>query len=256
MQAIGVTANHKKFHDHEKWWNNNGILTREEWRNSEGKFHREGDLPALMCIWYRGIFTIKKKEWYKNGILHREHAPARIEKSVFHTNIEIESTWYKNGKIHRDDDLPAVIIERSTDSTPRELKWFKNGKLHREGDLPAIESSDGDKWWFKRGLQHRDGIIPAVVLNGVDQEVWFKNGKLMSISECIKHETALETIRNFRRRVKLISNAFNTSPKKFAKLIQLIKSRQFIEWWWSPSGIGGRRHKKLMNEWLGKNFKT
>ena len=42
------------------------------WRNSEGKFHRDNDLPAV--IWPDGY-----------------------------------NAWWQNGQCHRDNDLPAII---------------------------------------------------------------------------------------------------------------------------------------------------
>ncbi len=50
--------------------------------------------------------------------------------------------WYKNGLRHREDD-PAVEYPNGTKC------WYKNGKLHRE-DGPAIEYSNGGKeWWVE-----------------------------------------------------------------------------------------------------------
>lgn len=261
MKRVRWATNHKKFENYEKWWDDKGRFVREEWRDNDGKLHKENG-PATRDISHSKTHKVKKTEWFCHGLLHNDHGPATIETTIQGINIIIERTWWKNGKRHRDDDLPAIEIEsfqtldENHEVEIHEQQWWKNGLLHRDGDLPAIERLNGDKWWFKRGVQHRDGILPAVVLNGVAQEVWFKNGKLMSLSECIKYENALEAIRKLRNRVKAVSIAMNMTPKKFAKLIQLIKSQQFIEWWWSPTGIGGRRHKKLMNVWIGKNFKT
>jgi len=53
------------------------------------------------------------KQWFKNGIRHRENGPARIIPDG-------AKYWYQNGKIHND-----------------------NG--------PAIKQSDGSEYWYKNG---------------------------------------------------------------------------------------------------------
>ena len=55
------------------------------WKNEDGNFHRENDLPAV-------IYSNGSKEWYKNGKVHRDNdMPA-----VIYTNNS--KFWYKNGK--------------------------------------------------------------------------------------------------------------------------------------------------------------
>ena len=53
-----------------------------EWRNSQGKYHRE-DGPARE--WPTGV-----KAWYRNGRLDREDGPAM--------EGPLAKVWYRNGK--------------------------------------------------------------------------------------------------------------------------------------------------------------
>ena len=50
--------------------------------------------------------------------------------------------WFLNGLLHRENDLPAVELSDGTKF------WYLNHKLHRETG-PAVEYSDGTKqWWY------------------------------------------------------------------------------------------------------------
>ena len=76
------------------------------------------------------IETPERREWRRNGKLHREDGPA-----VEWANGGKE--WYRSGKHHRDDG-PAVEWANGY------KEWWRNGKFHRE-DGPAIERADGSK---------------------------------------------------------------------------------------------------------------
>ena len=79
------------------------------------------------------IWGGKDKEWYKNGVFHREDGPA----------VEW-ATGYK--------------------------EWFINGKLHRI-DGPAIIFPHGDEYWYYKGVQHRiDG--PAMIRGDKIRRYW------------------------------------------------------------------------------------
>jgi hypothetical protein len=86
-----------------------------EWRNKEGKYHRE-DGPA--------------REW-----------PAQGAKA-----------WYRNGKLHREEG-PAMARQRPTvDKPPLGKSWYRKGKRHRE-EGPAVEYADGRKEWYRHGKE-------------------------------------------------------------------------------------------------------
>ena len=61
---------------------------RTEWKNKEGRFHRE-DGPAIEC-------ADGDKFWYQNGELHRDGGPAC-------EYTKGDKSWYKNGNLHRED---------------------------------------------------------------------------------------------------------------------------------------------------------
>src|SRR5580692_5782025 len=71
------------------------------------------------------------KEWYHNGLWHRDNGPA----------IECangDKYWYQNGLCHRDDG-PAV------ETVKGDKEWWSNGKRYRK-DGPVIEYAAG---WFQ-----------------------------------------------------------------------------------------------------------
>jgi hypothetical protein len=105
----------------------------QEWYK-EGKYHRDGDLPAV-------IYAGRSQEWWKKGKLHRDgDLPARIYAGG-------AKHWYKEGRIHRDGDLPAVIDQGG------HQHWYKEGRIHRDGDLPARIYTDGSMGWYKEGRE-------------------------------------------------------------------------------------------------------
>jgi len=132
-------------------------VIRKEW-HKEGKVHRDGDLPAIEL-------SDGTKFWYKDGLPHRDGGLPAIER------LDGSKEWHVNGKRHRDNDLPA--IEQADGSK----EWFVNGKRHRDGDLPAVEWQDGHKAWYENGQPHRDGGLPAVEWADGHKE-WKVNGYL------------------------------------------------------------------------------
>ncbi len=76
-------------------------------------------------------------EWRdKDGALHRDDGPARIEASG-------RQRWHQHDKLHRDDG-PAVIEADGTQA------WYQHGRWHRD-DGPAIIRADGAKEWWWHG---------------------------------------------------------------------------------------------------------
>ena len=82
-----------------------------------------------------------EKEWYKNGLRHREDGPA-VE------DINGYKAWYKEGKIHRLDG-PAV------EGRDGHKEWCLEGKCHRL-DGPACEWADGTKEWYLNGKRYSE----------------------------------------------------------------------------------------------------
>ncbi len=98
-------------------------LERINWTDDQGRFHREGDLPAT--IWRCG-----PQEWHIHGIIHRENdMPAIVEKDGTHL-------WFKNGRHHRDGGLPAVIYSVGRSLSARYEWWVNGSKTGESGDPP------------------------------------------------------------------------------------------------------------------------
>ena len=146
-----------------------GYETRYE---LNGKLHREGDLPAIICSYSE----LHIEEWWKDGKRHREgDLPAII-------NINIDSSrheWWKDGKPHRDGDFPAYIYIWTGFHRGSHKEWWKDGKRHRDGDLPAFIECDpkgysSESWW-KDGESYRDGDLPTYIYidaDGSRHEKW------------------------------------------------------------------------------------
>ena len=114
--------------------------TKEYYKN--GVLHRDGDLPAIECL--------NRTLYYKNGILHRDgDLPAAIYQNG-------EERYYKNGNLHRDSNLPAVKYSDGS------KYYYNNGALHRDHGLPAVESANCCKYYYENGVLHRDRGLPAI----------------------------------------------------------------------------------------------
>ena len=117
--------------------------TKIEYRNSDGKLHRNGGLHALERP--RDGY----KSWWVNGFLHREGGLPAIECA------DGTKLWWVNGDLHRDGGLPAI------DNINGDRNWYVNGERHREGGLPAVERSrDGYTAWWINGncLTNEEGL--------------------------------------------------------------------------------------------------
>lgn len=111
-------VNGVKIEDPERAGGQTDIFGTTRWTSSEGKLHRDYDLPAV-------IHKNGSKQWYQYNKLHRDgDKPASI--------LEGNQFWYQDGKQHRDNDKPAVIRKNGDKS------WWQHDKKHRDGDKPAI----------------------------------------------------------------------------------------------------------------------
>lgn len=95
--------------------------------------HRDDDLPAV-------IREDGTREWYRDGLRHRENGPARVSREAQH--------WYQHGKLHRLDG-PAIIKDT-------EEQWFLHEHRHRL-DGPAIvvkhDCADPHGYFFIHGIE-------------------------------------------------------------------------------------------------------
>ena len=91
-----------------------------EWRNPNGKLHRDGDLPAVER-------ADGSKLWYRNGKRHRDGDLPAVE------HQDGSKGWFRNGQIHRDGDQPAIEAANGT------KEWWINGIFQ------YLISSDGTR---------------------------------------------------------------------------------------------------------------
>lgn len=110
----------------------------------DGLLHSFNDEPAQ---WYYGGTNRGVKEWYSNGVIHREHGPAIVDDSGV-------QEWYRNGFRHRDDG-PASIVDRHNH---QEERYYNNGLPHRL-DGPALV------------LNLHGNVLKQYALNGK----WYEN---------------------------------------------------------------------------------
>ena len=105
-----------------------------EWRDSDGKLHREGG-PA------REWPAQGAKAWYRNGKLHRDDGPAM--------EGPLGNSWYRNGKRHREDG-PAV------EHADGRKEWYRQGKELTEAQITSITEKKLDEIGdaFKTGLDN------------------------------------------------------------------------------------------------------
>jgi len=83
------------------------------WYNQQGKFDREGGLPAIE-------YADGDKFWYVNGKLHREGDKPAIERA------DGDKFWWVNGQLHREGGLPAIELANGSKA------WWVNGQLVTE----------------------------------------------------------------------------------------------------------------------------
>ena len=135
----------------------------------DGKFHRTGDLPALISAvisrWYvwnaihRATRDPKTRQvlpavvskwlcnWHRHGLLHRIDRDARTGLTL-PAHVAAQSfDWMRNGEPDRDEIDPESGLMLPTSIYYSHMMWYKNGKLCRE-----------DK--------KKNGLSPIVLLQG------------------------------------------------------------------------------------------
>lgn len=142
-----------------------------------GLLHSIKDAPAV-------IHASGKREWYKDGLLHRTRGPAMVYDG---DGYKLRQYWI-NGKRHNPNG-PAMVFIHSGGDFRRE--WWINGKRHR-ADGPAVvlkQNHNGilltAQEWCRRGKYHRiDGPAFKITVSTFDDptfqpfERWYVNGKL------------------------------------------------------------------------------
>jgi hypothetical protein len=182
-----------------------------EWRDGDGRRHRDGDKPAVVfeggsrLVWFvHGVMRRSdpdlpnvlhgdgSMEWRnEKGELHREGGkPAIVTKNfqawfmdgrrcgapesgchVLRANGNQE--WFdEQGRHHRPGGEPAIIEACGT------RRWLEHGKPARPEGLPHVEAADGSKMWLDGNMQpHREcDDLPA--LQAPVGDFWYVHGKL------------------------------------------------------------------------------
>jgi hypothetical protein len=159
------------------------------------------------------------------------------------------TSWHKNGEYHREDDLPAVIEDSYNKHSQ---SWYKNGKLHREDDLPAVTikiALTKEMRWYKHGKLHRSGLRPAIIqiyLFNVNK--YYAYGEKYNPSKIARAISLVSEIRKKRNeKIKIVSGL---TPLRYHRLLKLVRSLPFIEWWYHPDNIGG----KILISRMARNF--
>ncbi len=83
----------------------------------DGKFHREGDRPAITCRRFDVMMTLKD-----GGELGCQ---SQIKKRYNEVKQIWCKIWVKNGQYHRTNDKPALIFETG------DLMWWEKGGFKR-----------------------------------------------------------------------------------------------------------------------------
>jgi hypothetical protein len=150
--------------------------------NENKELHSEQNEPAF-TEFYDEWHLNYLKEWYKNGILHRENGPARI-KSDNNGKLIIEE-YYQNGILHSENNYPTTCRKQYHDYGYYSEMWYLNDKLHNI-DKPAVIIKDSNDNFvsveaFVNGKRHRlNG--PAHIMyhkytNKISTQIYYENGK-------------------------------------------------------------------------------
>ena len=134
---------------------------------------------------FHGIYTYTPNPntihtlYYNLGVLHREDGPADLR---VRDNIAMVEKWCINGKLHR-EGAPARIERFNSGQISQEI-WSLHGQWHREGE-PArrVWYEDGQlqgEEWCSNGKSHK--------IDGPFKQWWYPNGQLARVDYCIDGE--------------------------------------------------------------------
>ena len=182
----------------------------EIWRDFDGQYHRDNDLPAM-------IYKNGNKYWFKHGKLHNLNGPAteeidgekeywiegiklteeefeeskdweKFEEETENEIEELEKNLKRNlyktddlgtkkwrneiGQLHREDGPAAIFTDGSK-------AYYLKGKPIQENEfykIPRIDEDGNKRWFNKDGKLHRDNDLPAVKMTN-KYKAWYINGE-------------------------------------------------------------------------------
>ena len=137
--------------------------------------------PKVNYVERRGL-----QEWYMDGNLHREDAPARIINGLHE--------WYIHGQLHRVGG-PAVYYTKGI--FPNLQAWYIHGQRHRDDRGPAVIYQDEllqeqpyEEWWYSGKKHNMYG--PAVIWPDNSVEWWLNDKHCYSVDSWIRELERLE----------------------------------------------------------------
>lgn len=171
-------------------------------------FYRNGKLDGEFKSWYRNGQLIEHR-FYRDGKLGGEckgwRENGQLYKQYFYNNGEREEykNWYRNGQLetHRlyHNKEQEEFKSWYNNGQPQEHSFYCNGKLYGEF-----------KQWYCDGQLYEHGF--------------YKNGERV----CDLNYKIIKAIVKFQRSFRI-----SMSLKKY------FNSREFVEWWYSPTVKGG-----------------
>lgn len=81
--------------------------------------------------YYKKIHNYKRydeetKEYFKNGLRHRENKPAYLYETYKYRPIITQEKWYKDGMLHNEDGPASILIEDETDEINNPYYYSQN----------------------------------------------------------------------------------------------------------------------------------
>lgn len=162
--------------------------------------HRDDNKASMILNLETSFYTFTVKDYYKNGLLHRDNDKPATEIQLIFKNKSKHA-------VNRYEKLPGPFSHllltdyfNSGNFVGNRQKfecyqYFKNGNFHREGDLPAfISHSDfSNEYYCKNGFIDRDGDLPVVVS---DEYKYYSKNKQLYMIKNINDSVELFDIEN------------------------------------------------------------
>lgn len=112
------------------------VLSKETHYNDKGEIHRD-DGPAIIKYADDGISIIAKL-WYKNNKRYRDNNEPSYEEYYTDTGRIKKQEWEKDGVLHRDPAHGPSYITFNEDGTLDEAFYFINGTEYPNYEIARI----------------------------------------------------------------------------------------------------------------------
>jgi antitoxin component YwqK of YwqJK toxin-antitoxin module len=241
-------------------------LLWDEEGNKESEWQYENDrMHGLQIAFYpngrerrrytfvHGVQEGKEEEWFSDGTPSYEFyyvhdKPHGVQKSWYSNGNKHYEREYVHGKKHgvrREWSINGTLIMEYNYVEGIEhgiqKRWEYNGHPICEYEMLNGEyHGKGTFWNYTRG----DGKMAAKLENT------YVNGNKHGIQFTHKFDGTVETEEFIHGYLKkhCIKMLYILRKLKWLRLARLVKTRAFIEWWYSPDNYGGKFSKKSMLE--------